>query len=111
MGNFLCADEDPEKAFGIVAPYAVYVHAKDFHIKSGEGTDPGEGFFRTRCGNYLRGAIVGHGNVPVKSCLYALKRSGYDGMIAIEFEGMEDNIEAMRIGLANLRKYTEEVGL
>lgn len=33
MGNFLCADEDPAKAFGIAAPYARYVHAKDFHIK------------------------------------------------------------------------------
>lgn len=111
MGNFLCADEDPAKAFGIVASYAFYVHAKDFHIKAAEGTDPGEGFFRSRNGTYLRGAIVGQGNVPIKSCLYALKRVGYDGMIAIEFEGMEDNIEAMRIGLANLRRYTQEVGI
>ena len=111
MGNFLCADDDPAKAFSIVAPYAFYVHAKDFHIKSSEGTNPGEGFFQTRCGNYIRGAIVGHGNVPIKSCLSALKKFEYPGMIAIEFEGMEDNIEAMRIGLANLRRYTEEVGL
>lgn len=111
MGNFLCADDDPAKAFSIVAPYAFYVHAKDFHIKSAEGTNPGEGFFQTRCGTYIRGSIVGHGNVPIKSCLNALKKFEYPGMIAIEFEGMEDNVEAMRIGLANLRKYTEEVGL
>jgi len=111
MGNFLCADEDPAKAFGIVASYAIYVHAKDFHVKPCDGTNPGEGFFRSRNGNYLRGAIVGHGNVPIKSCLFALKRVGYDGMMAIEFEGMEDNTEAMRIGLANLRRYTEEIGL
>ena len=111
MGNFLCADDDPAKAFSIVAPFAFYVHAKDFHIKSAEGTSPGEGFFQTRGGTYIRGAIVGHGNVPIKSCLYALKKADYQGMIAIEFEGMENNIDAMRIGLANLRKYTEEVGL
>ncbi len=111
MGNFLCADEDPAKSFGIVARHAIYVHAKDFHIKPLEGTDPGEGFFRTRSGNYIRGAIVGHGNVPVKNCLFALKRAGYTGMIGIEFEGMEDNIQAMSIGLANLRRYTEETGL
>jgi len=49
--------------------------------------------------------------LPIKSCLFALKRVGYDGMMAIEFEGMEDNTEAMRIGLANLRRYTEEIGL
>lgn len=110
MGNFLCADENPADAFGIVAPFAFYVHAKDFHIKPAEGTDPGEGFFRSRSGNYLRGSIIGHGNVPIKSCLYALKRVGYDGMIAIEFEGMEDNITAMRIGLDNLKKYLREAG-
>lgn len=32
-------------------------------------------------------------------------------MIAIEFEGMEDNITAMRIGLENLRRYIHETGL
>lgn len=110
MGNFLCADENPADAFGIVAPFAFYVHAKDFHIKPAEGIDPGEGFFRSRSGNYLRGSIIGHGNVPIKSCLYALNRVGYDGMIAIEFEGMEDNITAMRIGLDNLKKYLREAG-
>ncbi len=111
MGNFLCADEDPALAFGIVAPFAFYVHAKDFHVKSSEGADPGEGFFRSRSGNYLRGSIIGHGNVPIKSCLYALKHTDYKGMIAIEFEGMEDNITAMRIGLDNLRRYISEIGL
>lgn len=111
MGNFLCADEDPAKAFGIVAPLAFYVHAKDFHVKPAEGTDPGEGFFRSRSGNYLRGSVIGHGNVPIKACLYALKRVDYTGMIAIEFEGMEDNITAMRIGLENLRGYINETGL
>ena len=44
MGNFLCADEDPAEAIGRVAPYAFYVHAKDFLLKSGMEPDPGEGF-------------------------------------------------------------------
>ncbi len=111
MGNFVCVDEDPAKAVSLVAPYAFYVHAKDFHIKSGVGTDPGEGYAKTRGGNYRRGAIVGHGDVPVKCCLSALKMAGYKGGIAIEFEGMEDNIKALSIGIANLRRYIEEVGM
>ncbi len=110
MGNFLCADEDPAKAFGIVAPLAQYVHAKDFHIKTADN-NPGEGFFRSRNGTYLRGAIIGHGNVPVKQCLAALKRAEYNGSIAIEFEGMENAVEAIRIGLANLKNYIQEAGL
>lgn len=110
MGNFLCADEDPAKSFGIVAPYAGYVHAKDFHIKPAAGDNPGDGFFQSRNGTYLRGAIIGHGNVPVKQCLMTLKRAGYEGNIAIEFEGMEDNIPALEIGLANLKRYVSEAG-
>ena len=33
MGNFLCADEDPARAVGRMAPYAFHCHAKDFHVK------------------------------------------------------------------------------
>lgn len=109
MGNFLCADENPAMAFARVAPYAIYVHAKDFIVKPFDACDPGEGAFRSRGGNFLRGTIVGHGNVPVKQCLYQLKRVGYDDYISIEFEGMEPAFEALRIGLANLKRYWSEL--
>lgn len=108
MGNFLCADENPVTAVGRVAPYAFYAHAKDFHVKSGMAPHPGDGFFRSRGGNALRGAIVGHGDVPVRQCLIALKRAGYNGDIAIEFEGMEDALTGLSIGLSNLRRYIAE---
>lgn len=107
MGNFMCADDDPAVAVGRVAPYAKHVHAKDFHKKSGNGPDPGDGFFRTRGGDYLRGAVVGHGDVPVYQCVQTLKRSGYDGYVTIEFEGVEDNEWAIKTGLENLKKYAE----
>lgn len=109
MGNFLCADEDPAKAYGKAAPYAFYAHAKDFIVKSGNESDPGQGFFSSRSGNYLRGTIIGHGVVPVKQCLRILKNAGYDGYIGVEFEGMEDCIQGISIGLANLRRYVSEV--
>lgn len=109
MGNFLCADENPVTAFGRVAPYAFYAHAKDFHVKNGMNPDPGEGFFCSRGGNYLCGAIIGHGSVPVKQCLAVLKQAGYDGFVAVEFEGMEEALTGIRIGLANLRRYIQEV--
>ncbi|MCI8623562.1 MAG: sugar phosphate isomerase/epimerase [Provencibacterium sp.] len=109
MGNFLCADEDPVHAFSRVAPYAFYAHAKDFHIKSGMGPDPGDGFFRTRGGNYLRGAVIGHGEVPVLQCLQILKSAGYTGDFAIEFEGIEEPERGISIGLDNLRRFIREV--
>ncbi len=109
MGNFTCADEDPAISVGIAAPYAVYVHAKDFIIKPADGPNPGRFFFRSRSGSYLRGTIVGQGDVPVKHCLAALRNAGYDGYVAIEFEGMEDCFLALEAGLENLRRYINEI--
>lgn len=109
MGNFLCADDDPVTAVGRCAPYAFYVHAKDFIVKSGQGPDPGAGFFLSRGGNFLRGTIIGHGDVPVVQCLRALKRAGYDGYVSIEFEGMEDCVQGVAIGLENLKRYAAQV--
>jgi len=107
MGNFLCADEAPELAFGRLAPFAKHIHAKDFHVKSGQGINPGMGFFTSRAGNFLRGAIVGHGDVPVLQCLSILKKNGYDGYVSIEFEGIEDNLMAIETGLNNLERFIE----
>lgn len=104
MGNFLCADEEPMQAVRRAAPYAFHVHAKDFHVKPA-CADPGNGWFRSRGGVPLRGAIVGHGNVNIKGCLAILKEAGYDGFLSIEFEGMEDNRTALEIGYANLKRY------
>ena len=104
MGNFACADENSAFAAGRLAPYIKHVHAKDFHIKSGNGFDPGSGFFKSRGGNYLRGSIIGHGDIPVRQCLSIVKNSGYDGFVSIEFEGLEDCLKGIEIGFENLKK-------
>ena len=108
IGNFMCADEEPAKAVSIMAQYARHVHAKDFYYKNGMCDDPGEGWFRTRCKDYIKGAIIGHGVVPIRQCMYILKKAGYDGWVGIEFEGMEDNLKGVRIGIANLRRAIEQ---
>ena len=59
----------------------------------------------TRACNYLRGSIIGHGDVPVEQCIRALKRAGYDEYLMIEFEGMEDPLKGIRIGVDNLRRF------
>ncbi|MBE6598274.1 MAG: sugar phosphate isomerase/epimerase [Ruminococcaceae bacterium] len=107
IGNFMCADEDPTISVGIMAPYAIHAHAKDFHWKSGMDIDPGEGWFRTRAGNYLRGAIIGHGEAKPFQSIQTLKREGYDGFISIEYEGLEDNLYGLRVGLENLKRFIE----
>jgi len=107
MGNFLCADAEPAHSVSVAAPYVFHVHAKDFLFKSGSEQKPVGFGITTNEGNYLRGTVVGHGIVPVKKCVDILKKSGYNGWMSIEFEGAEDNLKALRDGLANLKNFLE----
>lgn len=106
MGNFMCADEVSVESVKIAAPMAVHAHAKDFHWKSKNDYHPmDQGWFPTRDGNALRGAIIGHGVVNVPECLNILREAGYDGWLSTEFEGIEDCIMALKADIANLRKF------
>ena len=59
----------------------------------------------SRAGNYLRGAIIGHGDACAAQSIGILKRSGYDGYVTVEFEGLEDKLVGIELGLANLRRF------
>ena len=109
LGNFLCADEDPGVSVGLLAPYAMHVHVKDFLVKPGTGPFPGEGFFMSRGGNFLRGTVIGHGAVPVLQCLRVLRNAGYDGYYTVEFEGMEPCLTGVRLGRENLIRMLESL--
>ena len=104
IGNFICADCDSLRAVATAAPYATHVHAKDFLYKPGREPMPGEGWFDTRGGNHIRGTIVGHGVIPVPQCVATLRAAGYDGWLSYEFEGLEENLLALRAGLEYLKK-------
>ena len=105
IGNFTCVDEDCAKAVGKVLPIIAHVHVKDMFIRSGLLPNPGRGWFKTRAGNYLRCTILGHGDVPVVQCLSLIKASGYEGYVSLEFEGIEDTLLGIEIGMENLKKY------
>lgn len=106
VGNFVCVDEDPLAAVRKNAVYASMVHLKDFYVRD-ERDDPGEGWFRSAGGRYLRGSIVGQGDLPLVDIVAAVKKSGYDGFVSIEFEGMESCTTGTRIGLENARRLWE----
>ena len=101
IGNFACADEDPAMAVSRVAPYAIHAHAKDFYVHSFE-EGPFDGGFATRGYRYLLGAAIGDGDMPVRQCIAILRKAGYDGYLAIEYEGREDCIEGIKRGYAYL---------
>lgn len=107
LGNFMCADEEPPCSVGVMAPYAFHVHAKDFFVKNGQEVNPGDGWFMSRAGNYLRGTIVGHGSACIAQSIRTMARSGYSGFVTIEFEGMEDNLLGIELGYKNLTRFIE----
>ena len=109
MGNFVCADDDPPSAVGRLMPYAFHCHAKDFHLKPGTDVAPGQGWFQSRGGTYLRGAIIGHGNVPILQCIRIMHRDGYKGVLSVEYEGMEDVLMGIQVGHDNLRRIVQMV--
>ncbi|MBE9913563.1 sugar phosphate isomerase/epimerase [Paenibacillus donghaensis] len=107
VGNFMCVDEDPVIAVRKNLPYASIVHIKDFYLRPAS-QNPGEGWFTTAGGNYLRGAIAGHGDINLRESIRLIKESGYDGYLSIEFEGMEDAYQGTRIGLENVKRFWDE---
>ncbi|CAI9404118.1 sugar phosphate isomerase/epimerase family protein [Aestuariimicrobium sp. T2.26MG-19.2B] len=105
IGNFLCLDENPVVATKNNIAYANIVHFKDFYIRQ---TNPGLGFFGTRGGQFLRGAIVGQGDIDIPAVAKVVKESGYDDFITIEFEGIEDALPACKAALENTRRILDE---
>ena len=108
-GNIVCMDEDPEVAAIRLAARAKMIHLKDFYVRRndpGDSTqfDCGGHWFRSLAGRYLRGAILGQGDLDVPAMLSAIKGSGYDGPIVIEFEGLEEAPYATSVSLANARR-------
>ena len=108
VGNFLCADEDPVIGVKNNITFASLIHMKDFYVRS-SAYGPGEGWFTTKRGRFLRGAIVGHGDVDMPAVMKTIKESGYDGYLTIEFEGMEDCRLGSRLGMEHTRRLWDSV--
>jgi sugar phosphate isomerase/epimerase len=106
IGNFLCVDEEPESAVPLNLPYASVVHLKDFYHRQ---FLPGDGWLTTLAGNAIQGSIVGFGDLPMKRLLAAVKASGFDGPISIEYEGQVPDLFAIETGLANAKRIWNEI--
>lgn len=108
IGNFLCCDEQPLRGIRNNIGLASMVHVKDFYIRSGR-LNPGQGWFQTAGGDYLRGAILGQGDIDMREVLRVIKASGYDGYISLEFEGIEDCRLGTLYGFENARRMWDEI--
>lgn len=110
MGNFLCVDSDPVDAVKQCVPYAQMVHVKDFHRRPIKQMPP-TGWFATPTPYALRGAIVGHGVIDIPAQLKLLKKAKYNGVLSLEFEGIEEPTFAVQTGLDYLRGELTKLGM
>lgn len=108
VGNFLCADENPTVAVANNIGLVSMVHVKDFYYRPSY-REPGEGWFKSSSGNWLRGAIVGQGDIDMPEVLRIVKESGYDGYISIEFEGMEECRSGAKLGFDYVKRIWNEL--
>lgn len=114
-GNFICVDDIPEVAIERNLPYATTIHMKDFYVRP-KDRDPGDAsqfdcsnsWFRSRAGKYLRGSILGQGDMDIPAIVRTIKASGFDGNLFIEYEGMENCEYGTKVSLDNLRRFWSE---
>ena len=105
FGNILFVDETPESFIGRFTGIIKHVHVKDYLCK--EGTWPGDGWYLSRGGKWLRDTTIGHGVIDFEKCFRILAASGYDGWYSMECFTPEEFVESNKRGLANVKRFYE----
>ncbi len=95
-GNFAYSSENILDAYELLHTYTVHVHCKD------RGTEnPTSNGITGIYNRGLRPVSAGDGYIPLDTILSYLKRDGYDGWLAIEQFGLENQYD----GIARSAKY------
>ena len=102
LGNTYFVDAFPEDFIGAFSQRIVHVHCKDYLCKPGTQLCPGEGWYVTRGGNYLRDTILGHGAVNLPAVLRVLDCMGYDGWYSLEYGALEPLESGIPMSMRNL---------
>jgi len=95
MGNFAFSDEDVVQAAELLKDYIVHVHCKDRAVNPY--------VHGTNCRG-LGPSPAGGGYIPVEDLILTLKKSGYNGYLAIEHFGAPDQLSFIRQSADFLRK-------
>ena len=95
VGNYRDGGQEGDVATALVAPYAAYVHFKD----SKKAPDPSKPW-----GYRTTGTVLGEGDVNLAGCVAALRKAGYAGFVALEYEGPEDETTGVPRSVAAMKK-------
>lgn len=81
VGNYMACGQEAHEGTHVAAECCAYVHFKDFaKIPSAERP----------WGWTTRPATVGAGDIDHRACLLALREAAFDGFVALEYEGEDD---------------------
>jgi len=89
LGNYMQCPQDPVDGVRAALSYCAYVQVKDFSRRSDGGLDS---------------VTVGDGDVDVHGCLKLIQDSGFDGFVALEYEGEEDELTGVPRSVAFLQE-------
>ncbi len=81
IGNYMAGGQEAVDGTKIVSKYCAYVHIKDFKRRPNPSLPWGWS---------IEPCTIGEGDVDVLGCLKVLKDAGYNGYVALEYEGPED---------------------
>jgi sugar phosphate isomerase/epimerase len=95
VGNYLEGDQEAHVGTRVAASQAAYIHFKDFK-KIPDAS--------ARFGRKLQACVLGEGDVDLRACLDALKRAGYNGFVALEYEGTEAETTGVPKSVAHMKK-------
>lgn len=105
LGNILFAGETPEAFAARFASRVCHVHVKDYLYKDARWVNPGEGWYVSRDGGFMRGTIVGHGAVNFERTFAILSEAGYGGYFSLEYDGVEESFYAQKLSLENMKRF------
>lgn len=98
VGNYMQCGQEGHAGTQIAAGHAAYLHFKDFR-KMADTSSP--------WGWTIEPCTVGEGDVDHGACLKALRRAGYVGHVAIEYEGPDDESTGVPASVAYTRRVIE----
>jgi sugar phosphate isomerase/epimerase len=105
-GNFLLVDQDPALAFEELKNSISHVHFKDFLQVD---ADYQGSSYTSLGGQKYAGKAPGEGIAPLPTLLKGLKGIGYNGWLAVEYEGDEEQKQAASRSVDHLLAYIAEL--
>ena len=100
LGNPVFVDCDPKDVIDKLSFCIEHVHVKDYIIA--DALSDNKGAMLSRCGKYLYEVLPGEGVIDLGACLKAIKATGYDGRIALEYLGDDETIRESMQYIKNL---------